>query len=79
MEPTAKPSVVGSSATFCADFGATIMSTAEIAKLEDAGRATMAYEPEAFEGDSSFGLILRTLTPAIGILAIAAALLFVIV
>ena len=54
------------------------MSTAEIAKLEDAGRATMAYEPEAFEGESNFGFMLRAVTPAIGILAIAAALLFVI-
>jgi hypothetical protein len=55
------------------------MSTAEIAQLEDAGRAAMAYEAEPFESESNFGLMLRAVTPAIALLAIAAALLFVIV
>jgi len=55
------------------------MSIAEIAKLEDASRATMAYEPEVYVGESNLGFMLRAVTPAIGLLAIAAALLFVIV
>ena len=55
------------------------MSTAEIIQLEDAGRATMVHEPEVYEGESNLGFMLRAVTPAISLLAIAAALLFVIV
>lgn len=55
------------------------MSTAEIATLEHAGRSAMVYSPEVYEGDNQLGLVLRALIPAIGILAVAAALLFVLV
>ena len=52
------------------------MSIAEIAKLEDAGRASMAYESEVYEDGSNFGFILKSVTPMLGILVVAAALLF---
>lgn len=54
------------------------MSTAEIATLEHAGRSAMAYSPEVLEQESRLGLLVQALTPALGILAVAAALLFVI-
>ena len=64
VEPTAEPPVIGSKrAVWRKTVGATIMSTAEIAKLEDAGRATMAYAPEVYEGESNLGFMLRAVTP----------------
>jgi hypothetical protein len=52
------------------------MNTAEIGRLEDAGRAAMAYEPEVYAGHADFGFMLRAVTPMLGILVIAAAVLF---
>jgi hypothetical protein len=52
------------------------MSTAEIAKLEDAGRASMAPDAEVFQADADFGFVMKAMVPAFGILMIAAALLF---
>ena len=52
------------------------MNTAEVARLEDAGRASMAYESEVYVGQTNFGFILRAVAPMLGILVIAAAVLF---
>jgi len=52
------------------------MNTAEIARLEDAGRASMAYESEVYEGPANFGFILKAVTPMLGILVVAVAVLF---
>ena len=52
------------------------MSTAEIAKLEDAGRASAAYESEVYVGEVDSRFILRSVTPMLGIVVLAAALLF---
>lgn len=53
------------------------MTQMEINALEDAGRSAMAWSPEGFDGRIHFGALLGALIPAIGILAVAAAFLFV--
>jgi hypothetical protein len=45
--------------------------------LDDAGRAAMAWSPEGYDGRLHLGAVLAALVPAIGILAAAAAFLFV--
>jgi hypothetical protein len=52
------------------------MKTAEVARLEDAGSASMAYESEVYVGQANFGFILRAATPMLGILIVAVAVLF---
>lgn len=54
------------------------MTQAEISTLEHAGRSAMAWSPEGYDGETHYGYVLRALTPAIGILAIAATLLFIV-
>lgn len=78
MEPNPQPPVWARSAAIrAAELGALIpMNTADIARLEDAGRASMAYESEVYEAEANFGFILRAVTPMLGILVIAAAVLF---
>jgi hypothetical protein len=49
----------------------------EIDVLEHASRTAMAWSPEGYDGRIHFGAVLGALVPAIGILAAAAAFLFV--
>lgn len=53
------------------------MTQMEIDTLEHAGRTVMAWSPEGYDGRVHLGAVLRALLPAIGILAVAAAFLFV--
>jgi len=53
------------------------MTLMEINALEHAGRSTMAWSPEGYDGRIHLGAVLGALLPAIGILAVAAAFLFV--
>jgi hypothetical protein len=53
------------------------MTKLEINALEHAGRAAMAWSPEGYDGRIHFGALLGAMLPAIGILAAAAAFLFV--
>jgi hypothetical protein len=53
------------------------MTQMEINALEHAGRAAMAWSPEGYDGRIHLGAVLGALVPAIGILAVAAAFLFV--
>lgn len=53
------------------------MTQMEINSLEHAGRAAMAWSPEGYDGKIHFGAVLGAVVPAIGILAAAAAFLFV--
>jgi hypothetical protein len=52
------------------------VTQAEISALEHAGRTAVAWLPEGYDGETHFGYVLKAITPAIGILAIAATLLF---
>ena len=45
--------------------------------LEHAGRAAMAWSPEGYDGRIHLSAVLGVMVPAIGILAAAAAFLFV--
>ena len=53
------------------------MTQVEIAALENAGRSAMAWSPEGYDGRIHFGALLGAIIPAIGILAVAAAFLFI--
>lgn len=53
------------------------MTQMEINALENAGRTAMAWSPEGFDGRIHVGSLLGAIVPAIGILAVAAAFLFV--
>jgi hypothetical protein len=53
------------------------MTQMEINALEHASRAAMAWSPEGYDGRMHFGALLGAMVPAIGILAAAAAFLFV--
>lgn len=52
------------------------MTNAEIRALESAGRVATAWLPESYDGDVHYASVFQALAPAIGILAVAAALLF---
>lgn len=54
------------------------MTQMEIDALEHASRATLAWSPEGYDGRLHLGAVLRAMLPAIGILAAAAAVLFVV-
>ena len=45
--------------------------------LERAARATMAWSPEGYDGRVHVGAVMTAVLPAIGILAAAAAFLFI--
>ena len=53
------------------------MTQLEINALEHAGRAAMAWSPEGYDGRIHVGAVLAGLLPAVGILAVAAAFLFI--
>jgi flagellar motor component MotA len=53
------------------------MTQMEIDTLEHASRAVMAWSPEGYDGRIHLGAMLGAILPAIGILAAAAAFLFV--
>ena len=53
------------------------MTHMEITSLEHAGRAAMAWSPEGYDGQVHYGALLGAILPAIGILAVAAAFLFI--
>lgn len=53
------------------------MTRMEINTVEHAGRAAMAWSPEGYDGRIHLGAVLSAIVPAIGILAAAAAFLFV--
>lgn len=53
------------------------MAHSQTAALDDAGRSA-AWSPEGYDGETHFGYVLKAMTPAIGILVVAAALLFVV-
>lgn len=55
------------------------MTQIDIANLEHAGRSAMAWSPEGYDGRTHYGAVLGAMLPAIGILAVAATLLFAIV
>lgn len=55
------------------------MTQMEISTLEHAGRAAMAWSPDGDVARLHLGTLLRATLPAIGILAAAATLLFVVV
>ena len=52
------------------------MTQIEIANLEHAGRAAMAWVPEGYDGKTHYNALLGAAVPALTILAVAAALLF---
>ena len=52
------------------------MTHADVKALENAGRTSMAWSPEGYDGETHYSYVLKAMTPAIGILAIAATLLF---
>ena len=54
------------------------MTQIEIANLEHAGRSAFAWTPEGYDGKIHFGYLFAALVPALGILAVAATLLFAI-
>ena len=53
------------------------MTQMEIAALEHASRSTLAWSPEGYDGRIHLGAVLAAMLPAIGIIAVAAAVLFV--
>ncbi|MEP7239586.1 MAG: hypothetical protein ABI697_01760 [Devosia sp.] len=53
------------------------MTQLEIDALEHASRAALAWSPEGYDGRIHLSAVLGALLPAIGILAAAAAFLFV--
>ncbi len=53
------------------------MTTAEIARLEQASRSVMAYEPDAVDVDRTFGGYLLGAAPVLSLIAVAAALVFI--
>jgi hypothetical protein len=53
------------------------MTQLEINTLEHASRAALAWSPEGYDGQIHYRTVLRAMLPAIGILAAAAAVLFI--
>jgi hypothetical protein len=52
------------------------MTNHEIATLEHAGRSAFAWTPESYDGRTHYGAVIAALVPAVGIIAVAATLLF---
>ena len=53
------------------------MSTAEIARLENAGRSAMAYPPEAVtEAETAASFLTASIAWSVGFIVIASAVLF---
>ncbi len=53
------------------------MTQMEINTLEHASRSAMAWSPEGYDGRVHLGALVGALVPALGILAVAAAFLFI--
>jgi len=53
------------------------MTMMEINALEHAGRSALAWSPEGYDGRVHLGAVIAAMLPAVGILAAAAAILFV--
>ena len=53
------------------------MTQMEIDTLEHASRMALGWSPEGYDGKVHFGALLGAVLPALGILAAAAAFLFV--
>ena len=53
------------------------MTQMDIYALEHASRSALAWSPEGYDGRIHFGAVLGALLPAISILAVAAAFLFI--
>jgi len=53
------------------------MTQMEIDALEHAGRSAFAWSPEGYDGRIHYGAVIGAIVPAIGILAVAVAFLFV--
>ena len=53
------------------------MTQMEINNLEHASRSVMAWSPEGYDGRVHLGALVGALVPALGILAVAAAFLFI--
>jgi hypothetical protein len=53
------------------------MTQMEINALEHSARSALAWSPEGYDGKLHFGALLGAMVPAFGILAAAAAFLFV--
>ena len=58
--------------------GNTSMSSSEVASLEHAGRAALAWVPEGYDGQTHYGAVIAAMGAAVGILAVAATLLLAI-
>jgi len=52
------------------------MTRTEVNTLEHASRTAMAWSVEGYDGQTHYGHVLRAIAPAVGILAVAATLLF---
>jgi hypothetical protein len=52
------------------------MTQADINTLEHAGRTATAWATEGYDGETHYSYVLKAMAPAIGILAVAATLLF---
>lgn len=55
------------------------MNSSEIANLEYASRAALAWVPEGYHGTNNYRALLAAIVPAVGILAVAATLLLSII
>jgi hypothetical protein len=55
--------------------GNTAMSSADIANLEHASRAALAWVPEGYDGRTHYAPVVAAITAAVGILAVATTLL----
>ena len=53
------------------------MTHVDFGRIEHAGRAAMAWSPEGYDGRVHLGAVLGAALPAFGILAAAAAFLFI--
>lgn len=55
------------------------MTDTEISTLEHAGRTSIAWVPEGYDGQSHYAGVIAAITPALIIVALAVGLLFVLV
>ncbi|HTM79013.1 MAG TPA: hypothetical protein VL133_15485 [Devosia sp.] len=53
------------------------MTHVEIKAIQDAGRTTMAWSTEGYDGQTHYGDVFKALAPALFILAAAAALMLI--
>ncbi|WP_375452500.1 hypothetical protein [uncultured Devosia sp.] len=54
------------------------MTNMEIKALDDAGRTSMVWSPEGYDGQTHYGAVLRSLVPSLLILmAVVALMMFV--